>query len=138
ERESVERPRLRRPPEAVNRARRVVVRRACAQQRPRVTAKLVRDGQAQRRLAEEGDEPVVRGIHRVRPLLSLRRAAEPLEQPELREAAVAVDGEAAELRQDPLARRLRDEAGVLADERLRAGLEPEAELVLEPDGAEAP
>ena len=42
-------------------------------------------------------------------------------------------GQLRELAEDPLARRTASELGVAADEPLRLGLDPEAELILEPD-----
>ena len=66
----------------------------------------------------------------------LERPAERCEQPQLLEPLVAGRAQLDELGQDPLAGRTRNEFGVFSDQALRFGVEAEAELVFEADGAE--
>ena len=66
------------------------------------------------------------------------RPVERRQEPELVGAAIAVDREPHQLGERPLARRLRHETGVLANETLRLRLQPEAELVLESHRSQQP
>src|SRR5439155_11310048 len=136
ERQRVELPRLRGAPEAVERARRVVGRGLSPEERPRVPPELVRDRERENRLAEKGDEPELGRIDETGAVGAVGRAAECRQQPELVEAPPAVDGETDQLAEDSLARGPHGEPCVLARERLGGRLDPEPELVLEPNGPE--
>ena len=106
-----------------------------AKQLAGVAPQLVRDRQLPEAVAEHRDEPHVGRRVAERPE-ALERTAERREQPELVESLEAGSAEADELREDPLARRLRDEPRARLHEPLRLRIEPEAELVLEADRAQ--
>ena len=140
ERERLERPGLGRAAEAVDRARRVVrgrlgPRAACA----RTAAARSRSAGARASVAEDRDEPELGRV--VAPAVAelVERAAERREQPELVEPPEAAPRQPLELGEDPLAGRLVDERGVRRGRAPRSsGVEPEVELVLEPDGPQQP
>ncbi len=128
----VGRPRLRRAPKAVDRARGVVGRRLGAQQRARVAVEAPRDRKLAEPVAEGAHEPVVGRVDGVDPVEEPVGALERLEQAELREPAEARRREPFELPEDPLTGRAGRERRVPADELLRRVVAAEAELVLEP------
>ena len=78
---------------------------------------------------------MLRGIDLVE---AVRRAAQLREQPQLAGPAKARGREPLELPEDPLARGRSGERGVASHQRLRLGIQPQAELVLEPHGAKQP
>ena len=133
ERKRVGRPRLRRSPKAVDRARGVVGRRLGAQQRARVAVEAPRDRQLSEPVAEGAREPVVGRVDGVDPVEEPVGAAQCLQQAELPEPAVASRREPLQLPEDPLAGRAGRERRVPADELLRRVVAAEAQLVLEPD-----
>ena len=136
--ERVERPRLGRPPEAVDRPRRAVLGRLRAEKGAGVALRLVRHRKALQGVAEDRDEAEGRTIDERGAVEPGARPVERRQEPELVGAAIAVDREPHELGQRPLARRLRHQPGVLAHETLRLRLQPEPELVLEPHRSQQP
>ena len=109
---------------------------ARAAQRCRVALELVRDRQSREVLAEHDDEPEVRIVERVQPVV--QRASQPSEQADVVEAAVAGRREPFELCERPLAGRLRHERRRRAEQGLGALVHAESELVLEPHRTQEP
>ena len=85
---------------------------------------------------EHDDQQEAGRVRRVDAVEAGERAAERLQEPELVRAAKAVRGEPLELGEDALAGRLPDAACRRPDELLGRVVEPEPELVLEPDRAQ--
>ena len=79
------------------------------------------------------DEPEPERVEGAKPSVGV--AAERIEQAKLGEALEPGGREPCKLIEDPLARRLVDERRLLPDQALGIGIETEAELVLEPNGA---
>ena len=120
----------------MDRAGRAVGRPLRPEERAQEPLPLVRDRVAPELRPEDDGEPEVGRVEGLQEVAALERAAERREQAELVEAPEACGRQALELGEDPLARRPRSEVGVRADELLRQRREPEAELVLQADGAQ--
>ncbi len=135
EHERVVGPRLRRPAEPVDRARRAVRGPLRVQKLVRVPLRLVRHREAPQALAEDRDE-AKRGPVDQRTIEPRARPSERRQQAELVGPPVTLDREPDELGERPLPRRFRDERRLVAHEPFRLQLEHEAELVLEPHGAQ--
>ena len=127
--ERIERPGLGGSAEAMDRARRRILRPARTLERTRIALQLVRDRQARQVLAEDDHEPEVRVVERVEPVVE--RPPERLERSDVVQPAEAVRRETLELREHALARGLRHERGRRTQQRFGALVHPEAELVLE-------
>src|ERR671935_81540 len=97
-RERVERPRLGRAAKAKDLTLRVVRRRLCCEQAPRVSAQLVRDRETAYALAERGHQPVVGRVDAIEPVLD--PPTERVQQTEVVQAPVATRREAPELAED--------------------------------------
>ena len=122
----------------MNRPRRPVLWPLGTQQLVGIPLRLVGDRKPPERVAEDRHEPECRTIHERRAIEAGARTVERRQQPQLVGPPVPLDRQPDELGQRPLARRLRDEVGLLPHEPLGLRLEPEAELVLEPDRAQEP
>ncbi|MGZ4398098.1 MAG: hypothetical protein ACXVZ1_06730 [Gaiellaceae bacterium] len=139
QRQGVDRPWLRPPAEAVQRARRCVHRRLGSCHGPRIALQLVRDRQLREALAEDGDEQQLgRGSFDVEAVEPRDGASERCEQPELVESPVARRAQPPQLRQDSLTGSDDHPTGGRPDERLRLVVHPQAELILEADGPQEP
>src|SRR6476619_2968954 len=113
----LERPRLGRPAEAVDRARRVIRRHLRPEQGVREPAELVRDRQPSQPGAERDGEPVLRRVELAQP--RGQASSERLEQAELGQPLVPGGREPAQLVENAFARRLRHERRAFANERFR-------------------
>ena len=118
----------------MNGPRRRILRRARTSKRGGIPLEVVRDRQARQFLAEDGDESEIRVVQRVEAVVE--DAAERLEQLDVLEPAIAVRREPSELGEHALTGRLDHERGRRTQERLRALVHVEPELVFEAHGAE--
>jgi hypothetical protein len=117
-------------------ARRRVLRLARATERRGVALELIGDRKAHKVLAEDRHEAEVGVVQRVEALIE--DATEWLEQADVLEPPIAVGRKPAELGEHAFTGRLRHERARGAEERLRALVHPEPELVLEANRAQEP